>query len=50
MLEINVGDLGLRNGLKQGPFGSQYTDEEMALHDRVLKIKSKDIYIFYENV
>jgi len=24
--------------LRQGPFGSQYTDEERALHDTVLKI------------
>jgi hypothetical protein len=24
--------------LRQGPFGSQYTDEELALHGRVLKI------------
>jgi hypothetical protein len=41
-LEINIGDPGLRNGLRQGPFGSQYTDEELALHDKVLKI-AKDI-------
>ncbi|MDW7775593.1 MAG: hypothetical protein SCH39_04540 [Methanosarcinales archaeon] len=37
-LEINIGDPGLRNGLRQGPFGSQYTDEERVLHDTVLKI------------
>jgi len=37
-LEINIGDPGLQNGLRQGPFGSQYTDEERALHDTVLKI------------
>ena len=41
-LEINIGDPGMRNGLKQGPFGSQYTEEELALHDTVLKI-AKDI-------
>lgn len=41
-LEINIGDPRLRNGLKQGPFGSQYTDEERVLHDTVLKI-AKDI-------
>ena len=41
-LEINIGDPRLRNGLKQGPFRSQYADEERALHDRVLKI-AKDI-------
>jgi len=37
-LEINIGDPGLRNGLRQGPFGYQYTDEERLLHDTVLKI------------
>jgi hypothetical protein len=41
-LEINIGDPRLRNGLRQGPFGSQYTDEERVLHDKVLKI-AKDI-------
>jgi hypothetical protein len=41
-LEINIGDPGWRNGLKQGPFGSQYTDEDLALHDRVFK-NAKDI-------
>jgi hypothetical protein len=28
----------LRNGLKRGPFGSQYTDDERVLLDAVLKI------------
>gem|GEM_PF-1362690 len=41
-LEINIGDPRLRNGLRQGHFGSQYTDEERVLHDTVLKI-AKDI-------
>lgn len=37
-LEINIGDPRLRNGLRLGPFGSRYMDEELALHDKVLKI------------
>ncbi|MBC2697198.1 MAG: hypothetical protein HF976_10260 [ANME-2 cluster archaeon] len=37
-LEINIGDPRLRDGLRQGPFGSQYTDEELTLYDKVMKI------------
>lgn len=38
-LEINMGDPGLWNGLRQGPFGSQYTDVELALHYKVQDCK-----------
>lgn len=37
-LEINIGDPRLRGGLKAPPYQYQYTAEEMALQDRVLKI------------
>jgi hypothetical protein len=37
-LEINIGDPRMRNGLKAPPFEYQYTEEEQALHNKVLKI------------
>lgn len=37
-LEINIGDPRMRNGLKPPPFEYQYTEEEQALHNKVLKI------------
>lgn len=37
-LRINIGDPKERNGLKPEPFGYQYTEEEVALHSKVLKI------------
>lgn len=37
-LHINIGDPKQRNGLKSAPFGNQYTEEELALHRKVLKI------------
>jgi hypothetical protein len=37
-LEINIGDPRMRNGLKAQPFEYQYTEEEQALHNKVLKI------------
>ncbi len=35
---MNIGDSRMRGGLKPPPFEYQYTDEEMALHNKVLKI------------
>jgi hypothetical protein len=40
-LEINIGDPRMRNGLKAPPFEYQYTEEEQALHDKVLKISQE---------
>jgi hypothetical protein len=37
-LEINIGDPRMRNGLKPPPFEYQYSEEEQALHNKVLKI------------
>ena len=37
-LHINIGDPKQRNGLKPAPFEYQYTEEELALHRKVLKI------------
>lgn len=37
-LEINIGDTRMRDGLKPSPFEYQYTEEEQALHNKVLKI------------
>jgi len=37
-LHINIGDPKQRNGFKQGESGRQYTEEELALHKKVLKI------------
>lgn len=37
-LHINIGDPKQRNGLKQEPFGRQYTEEELELHKKVMKI------------
>ena len=37
-LHINIGDPKQRNGLKSTPFEYQYTEEELALHRKVLKI------------
>lgn len=37
-LHINIGDPKQRNGLEKTEFGHQYTEEELALHKKVLKI------------
>lgn len=37
-LHINIGDPKQRNGFKSAPFDYQYSEEEMALHRKVLKI------------
>jgi len=37
-LHINIGDPKQRNGLKPEPFAYQYTEEELELHRKVLKI------------
>lgn len=37
-LHINIGDPKQRNGLKPAPFDYQYTEEELELHRKVLKI------------
>ena len=37
-LHVNIGDPKQRNGLKQVEFGRQYTEEELELHKKVLKI------------
>lgn len=37
-LHINIGSPKLRGGFKLAPFDHQYTDEEDALHKKVLKI------------
>ena len=40
-LHINIGDPKQRNGLKEEEFGRQYTEEELALHKKVLEIAQK---------
>lgn len=37
-LHINIGDPKMRNGFKPAPFEHLYTEEELALHRKVLKI------------
>ena len=37
-LHINIGDPKQRNGLKPAPFEYQYTEEELVLRNKVMKI------------
>lgn len=37
-LHINIGSPKLRNGFRSEPFDHQYTEEELELHRKVLKI------------